>query len=123
MLTVCTVLAATTAVFAQTQLTNFHSTTGRDYSGPGNFATFNDQLFFTASNNKTGKELWKTNGTAESCALVKDINLGFSSSITSNLQVFKGKLYFVATDGIYGYQLWQSDGTAAARAANNIRPR
>src|SRR6187431_2594724 len=91
-LTVCLVLC-TTAIFAQTQLTNFKEIKGNDYAGPAAFSVFNSQLFFKARNNKTGTELWKTNGTAEGCTLVKDINLGLNSSITSNLQVFKGKLY------------------------------
>lgn len=98
--------------FAQTQLTDFNYSDQLDYSSPREFFEFNNQLYFIAQNDKTGSELWKTDGTAAGCSLVKDINLGNGSSIISNFLRFKNKFYFIATDGIYGYQLWASDGTS-----------
>lgn len=43
--------------------------------------------------------------------LVKDINLGNSSSNPSNKVAFNGLIYFIANDGLNGSELWRTDGT------------
>lgn len=106
-------LCCALTAFGQTQLTDIQSNNMPDSGRPGNFQEFNGHLYFTATTAQTGLELWKTDGTSAGTSMVKDINLGVNSSISSNLLLFKGKLYFIATDGLEtGYQLWETDGTA-----------
>lgn len=45
--------------------------------------------------------------------LVKDINLGNSSSNPSKKVAFNGYIYFIANDGVHGLELWRTDGTTA----------
>lgn len=110
---VAALLFYSTFSIAQTKLTNFNYQNEGEYSSPYNFFEFNNELFFVATNDKIGGELWKTDGTAAGCEVVKDINLGESSSIVSNFLKFKNRFYFMATDGIHDHQLWESDGTPA----------
>ncbi len=69
-------------------------------------------LFFTANDGIHGTELWKSDGTENGTALVKDINQGAGSSTPRSLLNWNGILYFTADDGIHGRELWRSDGTA-----------
>src|SRR5439155_18544406 len=67
-------------------------------------------LFFNADNG-TGRELWKSDGTADGTVLVKDINpAGDSNPVL--LTAADGDVFFRATDGVTGQELWKSDGTA-----------
>jgi ELWxxDGT repeat protein len=87
-------------------------------STPNNLVEFNDKLYFTANDGKSGNELFVTDGTAEGTQLVVDLapgenNYGYSyGSFPSNLVEFNDKLYFTANDGESGYELFVSDGTA-----------
>ncbi|WP_428666253.1 ELWxxDGT repeat protein [Runella sp.] len=75
---------------------------------------YNGFLYFSARGYDTkGDELWRTNGTDSSTALVKDINPGVSSSSPYGFVVYHNKLYFIAKTDSLGHELWQSDGTAA----------
>jgi trimeric autotransporter adhesin len=106
-------LCCALTVSGQTQLTDIQFNKNPGSGRPDNFQEFNGNLYFTATTPQTGQELWKTDGTGAGSSMVKDINLGINSSISSNLLPFKGKLYFIATDGLVsGYQLWETDGTA-----------
>ncbi|MEL6164929.1 MAG: ELWxxDGT repeat protein [Cyanobacteria bacterium J06628_3] len=94
-----------------------------DSSSPDLFADVNGTLFFSAEDGTNGRELWKSDGTESGTVLVKDINPGSSSSIsttpftppTSNsgnkFADVNGTFYFVADDGSNGNELWKSDGT------------
>jgi len=81
-------------------------------SNPGNFHILGDHLFFTAYSPTHGNELWKSDGTAASTMIVKDIHVGSNDSSPSNLIDVSGHLYFIADDGRHGNQLWRSDGSA-----------
>ncbi len=73
-------------------------------------------FYFSASdgqNGTTGRELWRTDGTAGGTTLVKDINPGAGDSSPDLLTVVGTNLFFVATDGVHGRELWKSDGTSA----------
>ena len=59
----------------------------------------NGTLFFTANDATTGRELWKSDGTAAGTVLVKDINPGSDSSGPSYLTNVNGTLFFTADDG------------------------
>ncbi|MFQ5603319.1 MAG: ELWxxDGT repeat protein [bacterium] len=69
-------------------------------------------LFFRADDGTTGKELWKSDGTAAGTVLVKDIHPTGSSN-PSEITNVDGMAYFRADDGQHGVELWRSDGTAA----------
>jgi len=66
---------------------------------------------FVAGAPTTGKELWRTDGSAAGTMLVKDIAPGAADSAPSSLTAVNDAVFFLATDGT-GYKLWKSDGTA-----------
>ena len=74
-------------------------------------------LLFAARDSEHGREIWRTDGTAEGTQLLKDINPGSSAGIGARRGgikksiVFDGVYYFVANDGTHGRELWRSDGT------------
>ncbi len=85
---------------------------GAASSNPGNFLVINDTLFFTATTQANGTELWKTDGTVAGTVLVNDIVPGASSSTPSNLTNVNGTLFFsVSISG--SDELWKSDGTSS----------
>ena len=88
---------------------------GSNSSNPIDFVNANGTLFFTATDDVHGTELWKSDGTQAGTVLVKDIKLGRSSSVgfSSNLTNINGTVFFIAEDSIHGRELWKSDGTEA----------
>ncbi|OXA85586.1 ELWxxDGT repeat protein [Flavobacterium hibernum] len=93
------------------------------YDGPSNLLNLNGKLYFTATNDINGVELWTSNGAESGTYMIKDINPNGSSN-PSGLFIFKNNLYFVADDGINGLQLWKSDGTeAGTKMMNKINPK
>jgi uncharacterized repeat protein (TIGR01451 family) len=80
---------------------------------PYNFTVVGNTLFFTASTEATGYELWKSDGTAAGTVLIKDIYSGIVSSYPSFLTDVNGTLFFIADNGTNGFELWKSDGTVA----------
>jgi ELWxxDGT repeat protein len=82
-------------------------------SHPRDLINVNGTLFFSADDGgATGRELWKSNGTAETTVPVKDIFPGSGWSITSSSMAAIGDiLYFNADDGENGVELWRSNGT------------
>ena len=91
---------------------------GSSSSSPYSLTAVGNILYFAANNETNGRELWKSDGTANGTVMVKDINSGSSGSI--DVDRFEGPimtavgntLYFSATDGPNGFELWKSDGTA-----------
>lgn len=92
-------------------------------SVPEHLMNVNGTLYFTAiccqdgsPTTATGRELWKSNGTAAGTVMVKNINPG-AANMTDFDPLFtniNGTLYFVANDGVHGYELWKSRGTPAS---------
>ena len=68
-----------------------------------------DHLFFTARDAEHGRELWRTDGTAEGTVLVSDIEPGEEGSLLGDFAVLGDRLYF-ADWGTRGVE-YQSDGT------------
>jgi ELWxxDGT repeat protein len=100
-----------TLSFAQTQLTNLEFPDPMP-SNPNQFFTFKGELYFIATDGRSGAEIWKSDGTVQNTILLKDLNLGRGNSVISNFVEFKDKMYFVASDGIHGYQLWSTTGSS-----------
>lgn len=70
---------------------------------PGEFASVNNTLYFTA---QTGTQLWKSDGTANGTVSIAGFN------VITNLTGFNGALYFSADNSNSGQELWKSNGTA-----------
>jgi uncharacterized repeat protein (TIGR01451 family) len=77
------------------------------------FVDLNGTILFAAADGRRGTELWRTNGTAEGTALVKDICPGVCPSEPMYLTVVGSQVFFAANDGAHGFELWKTDGTAA----------
>ena len=81
------------------------------------YIVMNNILYFRASDNLHGAEIWRSDGTEEGTYMVKDINLGVgdcSNSFYMNAQYFavmNNILYFAADGGGNNIELWRSDGT------------
>ncbi|WP_460474350.1 ELWxxDGT repeat protein, partial [Emticicia fontis] len=85
-------------------------------SYPGYFTLFNGNVYFSADDGLSGRELYQTDGTNAGTVLLKDINLtadgsGTEGSDPKNFIVYNNTLYFTATDGT-NYGLWKTNGTA-----------
>jgi ELWxxDGT repeat protein len=73
--------------------------------------------------NRTGVELWRSDGTPDGTQLVADIRLGWNSSWPEQLTVVGDGVYFVADDGATGDELWRYDGAeGTAELVRDIRP-
>jgi len=79
---------------------------------PGDFLAVGNTLYYSSAQGNTGRELWKSNGTAAGTVLVKDINPGGSHSSPNHLFNLNGTIYFAATNGTSGNELWKSNGTS-----------
>jgi ELWxxDGT repeat protein len=79
-------------------------------------------LYFQASDEAQGIELWKSDGTAAGTTLVQDINAGANGSSPANLMNVNGKLYFTANDEIHGTELWVLDTRDPNLASGLIAP-
>ena len=64
-----------------------------------------------ATDGSSGRELWKTDGTAAGTVRVADIIPGQDGSWPSHLTSVGSTLFFFADDGTSGRELWRSDGT------------
>ena len=83
---------------------------------PGNrdvhgFLQVGPWFYFVARTPDEGAELWRSQGTARTAELVKDIRPGPLSSNIAELTVLGTTLFFRADDGTHGAELWKSDGT------------
>ena len=70
--------------------------------------------YFTARDNTTGVEVWRTDGTPAGTFMQRDIWPGAESSQPSHFFVDSSdQLFFSATDGFFGQEVWLSDGSTA----------
>ncbi len=87
------------------------TTIKNDFSMLQDLTNVSGKLFFEANTPDTGTELWRSDGTAAGTKLVRDINLGTSSSALTHLTNVNGNLYFVNT--LQGESsLWKTNGTS-----------
>jgi ELWxxDGT repeat protein len=82
-------------------------------NGPSNPKAAAGALFFIDGDYTNGSELWRSDGTAGTERVVKDIAPGNVSSEITSLTAGGRYLFFVANDGTSGAELWRTDGTAA----------
>lgn len=75
--------------------------------------SYNGWLYFSATDDLHGRELWKTDGTTANTQLVKDIYPGATDGGPTNFAVFNNKIFFSAKDPVNGSELWVTDGTEA----------
>ena len=88
-------------------------------STPLRLCNVNNTLYFTADNydptgqtTGSGRELWKSDGTANGTVIVRDIVPGWSGSNPHDLYAFNNKLYFtVVSYADSPGSLWVSEGT------------
>ena len=73
----------------------------------------NGTMYFQASTNSTGIELWKTDGTAAGTSMVKDIVSGTSSSSPSSFFVFNDEVHFSSRFTSSGVEIWKTNGTSS----------
>lgn len=79
-------------------------------SAPKAFTVYNNRVYFSATDDTHGEELFATDGSEPGTFLVKDITPGPVGSVPSQLIVFNGALYISC---MQSKQLWQSNGTEA----------
>lgn len=85
---------------------------------------FKGELFFTASEEFSAREIWKTDGTVAGTVQVSQIvDDDENSSNPIGLTVFENELYFQAKRKETGAELWKTDGTEAGTVVvTNINP-
>ena len=71
----------------------------------------NGIVYFSASAEEKGFELFRSDGTELGTRLVKEIYPGKGSSYPRDFAVLNNFLYFIATDPTHGSQVWSTDGT------------
>ncbi|MFL5729240.1 MAG: T9SS type A sorting domain-containing protein [Cytophagaceae bacterium] len=100
-------------IFAQTpSLVKDINTTADDNDQFRNFADLKGILIMQGKDVDHNTELWRTDGTAGSTYMIKDINPGKGSSNPQSFAQLDNYMYFFADDG-GGYDLWKTDGTPA----------
>ena len=102
-------------VNGQEVITDFVHKDGDKSSSPSDFVEFNQKLYFEATSESTGREIWVSNGKENETYLLKDINPGNNSGIQTSFSetsvIINNTLYFIASDGISDGEIWKTDGT------------
>jgi len=81
-------------------------------SSPSGWVSFQGNAYFAARTAATGKELFRSGGTAATTTLVVDANPGPGDGLVGSCTVAGNLLYFETNDQASVY-LWRTDGTAA----------
>ncbi|GGB96493.1 ELWxxDGT repeat protein [Dyadobacter sediminis] len=77
-----------------------------------------ETLYFSATNEQSGREVWKTNGTPETTSLAYDMNPN-GSTLFYDMGALNNQLLISADNGMYGAELFQYKD--AVPMANTIR--
>jgi len=84
---------------------------------------FGSRLYFMASDDAHGRELWASDGTPQGTSLLRDLAPGRRSASPHGFLAVQDRLFFSADDGLHGFELWESDGTAVGtRLVQDIAP-
>ncbi len=91
------------------------STTLPTSANLSNAVVAGDKLYFVASDAAHGSELYVTDGTTAGTSMIKDIDPGADSGVSSSvtLSVVGSSVIFAANDGVHGLEPWITNGTAA----------
>jgi len=86
---------------------------GETSSNPSKLIPIGNKLYFTATTDTEGRELWVSDGTEAGTHIVKDINPGTDGSGIGiySITAIDNKLYFNARSADGDNELWTSDGT------------
>ncbi len=82
-------------------------------SAPEPLVALNGAIYFGADDGRHGRELWRSDGTAQGTHLVKDLVPGATSGHPLPIATINGALVFTAATAGQGRELWRSDGTAS----------
>jgi ELWxxDGT repeat protein len=94
-----------------TQITRVRNINLNGSSEPKGFTAVNQNLFFTAWNLATGRELWMTNSDTGETKMVGDLTPGSASSNPREMIRFVDRVYFVADSAVHGTEVFSSVGT------------
>lgn len=83
---------------------------------PVGITEFNGALYFRATGNSAGPELWKYENGASS--MVADLNPGIGGSMPNQFTVIGSTMYFTATTAATGMELYKFDGVSISLAAD-----
>ena len=90
---------------------------------PAWYSHANGALYFTAYDDVSGIELYKTNVDATGAEIVKELRTGVPGGNPEYSFNINGKITFRGSDGTVGSELWQTDGTEAnTTLVEDIRP-
>ena len=79
--------------------------------------TFNNQLFFAASNGSDGRQLWRSDGASGGTVVVENVfNASSFPADPRGLIVFQGLLFFRMAKDAYGWEWFSSDGSSISEA-------
>lgn len=81
-------------------------------SNPDDFVELGSIALFSATDGRTGRELWRTDGTPQRTRRVADLRPGPPGSAPHGLVAWHGRVYFFASATGAGEALWRTDGTA-----------
>ncbi len=86
---------------------------GASNASPSYLTVYKNKLYFIATTDTHGAELWESDGTANGTTEVIDLFTGTQSGAVSIIaSTATNKLYLQAGDATTGYELYTSDGTA-----------
>ncbi|MHA4740508.1 T9SS type A sorting domain-containing protein [Dyadobacter sp. MSC1_007] len=94
--------------FGQKQITNFKNEENQSTNTATYQAKTGKKALFTLFTPEYGTELWVSEGSRESTAILKDITPGSNSSYVNDFTEYKGNVYFIAEPN----QLWTTNGTS-----------
>jgi ELWxxDGT repeat protein len=90
-------------------VTSINSSTPDAISQAASSASFNNEVFFPATDGVHGVQLWQSNGTTTSMISINPSG----DANPANLTVVGNLLFFSATDSVHGTELWATSGTQA----------
>jgi large repetitive protein len=95
---------------------------GDEGSDPASLVNVGGMLYFTADDGVHGRELWRSDGTAQGTVLIGDVAPGTVGSSPLEVVAVGDDVYWSAFDVVHGRELWRSDGTAqsAVRVADIV---
>lgn len=103
---------------------NTNPSVGLHNSHPRHFIEYNGILYFRATDELHGRELWGWNGATDP-ELIEDINPGTAHSsedwnlnATKRMVVFNGNLVFAANNGVIGEELFKYTGCLVNASVN-----